>query len=129
LLLNINIINLKHIIVNINKRKLIIKSYRNLETKLEIKLKNNIRIKQIVKIERNLVVVAYFVLEVLIIVRDEILLDKNYFFESILSSAYFYIANKRISFVYVCNDCLISLYILQYATLERLLKFKKQDYY
>jgi len=68
------------IIVDVNKRKLIIKSCRNLETKLKIKLENNIRIKQIVKIKRSLVIVAYFVFEVLIIVRDEILLNKNYFF-------------------------------------------------
>jgi len=128
-LLNINIIDFEYIIVNINRRKLIIKSCRNLKTKLEIKLKNNIRIKQVVKIERSLVIVAYFILEILIIVRNEILLNKNYLFELILLNAYFYIANKKISFVYIYNNCFISFRILQYAILERLLEFKKQNCY
>jgi len=128
-LFNINIINFKRIIVNINKRKLIIKSCRNLETKLIIKSKNNIRIKQVVKIERSLVIVVYLVFEILVVVRDEILLNKNYLFESILFDAYFYVANKKMSFVYVCNNRFIYFYILQHATLKRLLEFKKQNYY
>jgi len=128
-LLNINIINFEYIIVNVNRQKLIIKNCRNLEIELKIKLKNNIRIKQVIKIERSLVVIIYFVFEILVVVQDEILSNKNYLFESILSSTYSYVTNKKISFVYICNDCLISLYILQYATLRRLLEFKKQDYY
>jgi len=128
-LFNINIISFKRIIVNINKRKLIIKSYCNLETKLKIKLKNNIRIKQIVKIEKSLVIVAYFVFEVSIIVRDEILSNKNYLFESILLNAYSYIANKKMSFVCVRNIRFMFFRISQHATLRRLLKFKKQNYY
>jgi len=129
LLLSMNIIDLERIIVNVNKRKLIIKSCHNLETKLKIKSKNNIRIKRVVKIKRSLVVVTYFVLEVPIVVRDEILPNKNYLFESILFDAYSYVANKKIFFVCVCNNRSMSLHISQYATLERLLKFKKQDYY
>jgi len=129
LLLNINIIDLKHIIVNINKQKLIIKSCRNLKTQLKIKLKNNIRVKRVVKIKRSLVIVVYFIFEVLIVVRSEILSNKNYLFELILLNAYFYVANKKMSFVCVCNNRLMSLYISQYAILKRLLKFKKQDYY
>jgi len=129
LILNINIINFKHIIVNVNKRKLIIKSYRNLKTKLEIKLKNNIRVKQIVKIEKKFVIVAYFVFEILVIIRNEILLNKNYFFKSILFDAYFYIVNKKIFFVYVRNNRSMSFRISQYTTLKRLLEFKKQNYY
>jgi len=128
-LLEINIIDSKRIVVDANRRKLIIKSCRNLKTKLKIKLKNNIRIKRVVKIERNFVIVAHFVLEVLIVVRGEILPNRNYLFKSILFDAYSYVANKRMSFVYVRNDCLVSLRISQHATLERLLKFKKQNYY
>jgi len=128
-LLNINIINFKRIIVDVNRRKLIIKSCCNLKTKLKIKLKNNIRIKRIIKIEKSLVIVAYFVFEIPIIVRSEILSNKNYFFELILFYAYFYIANKKMSFVYVCNNCFMSFCISQHATLRRLLKFKKQNYY
>jgi len=79
--------------------------------------------------ERSLVIVVYFVLQILVIIRDEILLNKNYFFESILFNAYFYIVNRKISFVCVCNNYVISFYILQYAILKRLLKFKKQNYY
>jgi len=94
-LLNINIINFKRIIVNVNRQKLIIKSCRNLETKLKIKLKNNIRIKQIIKIERSLVIIIYFVLEVLVVVQDKILLNINYFFELILFDVYFYIVKKK----------------------------------
>jgi hypothetical protein len=128
-LLEINIIDLKRIIVDANKRKLIIKSCRSLKTKLKIKSKNDIRIKQIVKIKKSLVIVAHFVLEILIIVQDEILPNRNYLFELILFDAYSYVANKRMPFVYVRNDRLVSLRISQHATLERLLKFKKQDYY
>jgi len=128
-LLNIDIIDFKRIIVNVNRQKLIIKNCRNLETKLKIKLKNSIRIKQVVKIEKSLVIVVYFVLEILIIVRDKILSNRDYFFESILFDAYFYIANKKMSFVYVRNNCFISFYISQHAILERLLEFKKQNCY
>jgi len=129
LLLNINIIDLEYIIVNLNRQKLIIKNCCSLKTKLEIKLKNNIRIKQVVKIKRNLVIVAYFILEILIVVQDKILLNKNYFFESILLDAYFYVTNKKISFIYTCNNCFISFYILRHAILKDLLKFKKQNCY
>jgi len=128
-LLNIDIIDFERIIIDVNKRKLIIKSYRNLKTKLKIKLKNNIRIKRVVKIERSLVIVVYFVLEISIVVQNKILSNKNYFFESILFDAYFYVANKEMFFVYVRNNCSISLYILQHATLKRLLEFKKQNCY
>ncbi len=96
---------------------------------LEIKSKNNIRIKQVVKIKKSLVIVAYFIFKILIIVQDKILSNKNYLFELILLDAYFYVANKKMSFVYICNDCFVSLCISQYATLKRLLKFKKQIYY
>jgi hypothetical protein len=67
-LLKIDIINFKYIIVNANRQKLIIKSCLSLKTKLKIKLKNNIRVKQVVKVEKSLVVVTYFILEVLVIV-------------------------------------------------------------
>jgi len=129
LLLDINIINFKHIVVDINRRKLIIKSCRNLKTKLKIKLKNNIRIKRIVRIRRSFVIVAYSIFEILIIVRDEILLNKNYLFESILFDAYFYVANWEMSFVCVCNNRFIFFRISQHATLKRLLEFEKQNYY
>jgi len=125
-LLKINIINFKYIVVNANKQKLIIKSCRSLKIMLKIKLKNNIRIKQVVKIERSLVIVVYFVLEILIIVQDEILsscfaieklnkikkfTNKDYLFKSILLDAYSYVANREMSFVYICNNCLVSLCI------------------
>ncbi len=124
-----NIIDFERIIVNANKRKLIIKSCWNLKTKLKIKSKNDIWIKRIVKIEKSLIIVAHFVFEISIIIRDEILSNRNYLFESILFDAYFYVANKEMLFVYVRNDRFISLRISQHATLERLLKFKKQNYY
>ncbi len=85
--------------------------------------------KRVVKIERSLVIVTHFVLEVLIVVRGEILPNRNYLFELILPSAYSYVANKRMSFVYVRNDRFVSLRISQHATLERLLEFEKQDCY
>ncbi len=129
MLLKIDIINLEYIVVNANRQKLIIKSCRNLKTKLKIKLKNNIRVKQIVKIKTSFVIVAYFVLEVLIVVQDKILFNKNYLFKSILFDTYSYIENRQISFICVCNNCLMFLRILQYAILKRLLEFKKQDYY
>jgi len=111
-LLDINIFDFERIIVDINRRKLIIKNCYNLEIKLKIKLKNDIRIKQVVKIEKSLVIVVYFVFEILIVIQDEILLNKNYFFELILFNAYIYIANKKISFVYIRNNYLIFLRIL-----------------
>jgi len=128
-LLKINIIGLKRIIVDANKRKLIIKSCQSLKTKLKIKSKNNIRVKRVVKIKRNLVIVAHSIFEVLIIVQGEILSNRDYLFESILFDAYFYVANKEMPFVYVRNDRFVSLRISQHATLERLLEFKKQNCY
>jgi CRISPR/Cas system CSM-associated protein Csm4 (group 5 of RAMP superfamily) len=71
LLLRINIIDSKRKIVNANRQKLIIKSCRNLKTKLKIKLKNNIRIKQVVKIERILVIVVYSILEILFLIKTQ----------------------------------------------------------
>jgi len=129
LLLDINIIGFERIVVDVNRQKLIIKSCRNLKTKLKIKSKNDIRVKRIVKIEKNLVIVVYSVLEISVVVRSKILSNRNYFFESILFDAYFYIADKRIFFVYICNDRSISLYISQYAILKRLLEFEKQNCY
>jgi len=129
LLLKINIIDFKLIIVNANKRKLIIKSCRNLKTKLKIKSKNDIRMKRVVEIERSFIIIVHFIFEILIVVRDKILFNKDYFFESILFHAYFYVANREMSFVYVCNNRFVSLRISQHAMLERLLEFKKQDCY
>ncbi len=68
MLFKVNIIDLKYIIVDTNKYKLIIKSYYNLKTKLKIILKNNIKIKEIIKIETSFVIVIYFVLKILVIV-------------------------------------------------------------
>jgi len=129
LLLEMNIIDFERIIVDANKRKLIIKSCRSLKTKLKIKSKNDIRIKRVAKIERSLVIVVHVIFEILVIVQDEILSNRDYLFELILFDAYFYVANRRMSFVYVRNDRFVSLRILQHATLKRLLKFKKQDCY
>jgi len=123
LLLKINIIDFERIIVNANKRKLIIKNCRNLKTKLKIKLTNDIRIKQVIKIEKSFVIIAYFIFEISIIVRSEILLNRDYLFKLILFDAYFYVANKKMSFVYICNNRFVSFRILQHATLKRLLKF------
>ncbi len=111
LLLKINIIDLKRIIVDANKRKLIIKSCRSLKTKLKIKSKNDIRMKRVVKIEKSLVIVAHFVFEVSIVVRNEILSNRNYLFKLILFDAYSYVANRRMPFVYVRNDRFVSLRI------------------
>ncbi len=85
--------------------------------------------KRVVKIEKSFVIIAHFVFEILIIVQDEILLNKNYLFESILFDAYSYVANRKMLFICVRNDRLVSLRISQHATLERLLKFKKQNCY
>jgi len=124
-----NIIGPKRIIVDANRRKLIIKSCRSLEAKLEIKSKNDIRMKRVVKIERNLMIVAHFVFEIPIVVRGEILSNRNYLFELILFDAYSYVANREMPFVCVRNDRFVSFRISQHATLERLLEFKKQDCY
>jgi len=124
-----NIIDLERIIVDANRRKLIIKNCRNLKTKLKIKSKNDIRIKRIVKIEKSLVIVAHSIFEILIIVRGETLSNRNYLFKLILFGVYFYVANKKMSFIYVHNDRFVSLRISQHATLKHLLKFKKQDCY
>ncbi len=128
-MLKINIINFEYIVVDANKRKLIIKSCRNLKIKLKINSKNNIKIKRIIKIKRSLVIVVYFILKVLIIIQNNILSNKNYIFKSILFNAYFYIVDKNIFFVCVRNNCLTFFYILQYVTLKHLLEFKKQNYY
>jgi len=128
-LLEINIIDFERIIVDANRRKLIIKSCRNLKTKLKIKSKNNIRIKRVVKIKKSFVIIAHFVFEILIIVRDEILSNRDYLFESILFDAYFYVVNREMPFVYIRNDCFVSFRISQHATLKRLLEFKKQNCY
>ncbi len=85
--------------------------------------------KQVIKIEKSFIIVIYFVFEVLILIRDEILSNRDYLFKSILFDAYSYVANREISFVYVRNDRLVSLRISQHAMLKRLLKFKKQNYY
>ncbi len=129
MLLEINIIDFERIIINANKRKLIIKSCRNLKTNWKIKLKNDIRIKRVVKIENFFMIIAHFVFKISIIVRNKILLNRNYLFESILFGAYFYVANREMSFVYIYNDRFVSLRISQHATLKYLLKFKKQNYY
>jgi len=100
-----------------------------LKTKLEIKSKNDIRIKRVVKIKKSFVIVAHFIFEVLIIVRDKILSNKNYLFKSILLGAYSYVANKKMFFVYIRNDRLVFLRISQHTTLKRLLEFKKQNCY
>jgi len=63
------------------------------------------------------------------VVRNEILSNQNYLFELILFDAYFYVANRKMSFVYIYNNRLVLLCILQYAILKCLLKFKKQDCY
>lgn len=83
-----------------------------MKTKLEINLKNDIKVKQVVKIERSLVIVAYFILEVLIIVQGDILSNRDYIFKSILFDTYFYVIDRDMSFVYVCNNRLTSFYIL-----------------
>lgn len=124
-----DIIGPERMIVDANKRKLIIKSCRSLEAKLEIKPKNDIRVKRVVKVERSLVVVAHFVLEVSIVVRGETLPNRNYLFESILLGAYSHVVDKRMPFVCVRNDRLVPLRISQHATLGRLLEFEKQDCY
>jgi len=81
------------------------------------------------KIKRSLVIVIYFVFEILIIVQDKTLSNKDYLFKLILFDAYSYIANKEISFVYICSNYFVSLRILQRAMLRHLLEFKKQDFY
>ncbi len=129
LLLEINIIDLERIIVDANRRKLIIKSCRSLKTKLKTKSKNDIRMKRVVKVEKSLVIIVHSIFEILIIVRDKILLNRDYLFESILFDAYSYVANREMPFVCVRNDRLVPLRISQYATLRRLLEFKKQNYY
>ncbi len=60
--------------------------------------------KRVIKIERSLVIIAHFVFEISIVVRGEILPNKNYLFELILFDAYSYVANKRMLFVCVRND-------------------------
>jgi hypothetical protein len=57
-------------------------------------------------------IIAHFIFEVLILVQDEILSNKNYLFESILFDAYFYVANKEMSFVYIRNDRFVFFRIL-----------------
>ncbi len=71
-------------------------------------------------------IVVHFIFEILIVVRDKILSNQDYLFESILFDAYFYVANRKMLFVYVRNNRFVSLRISQHATLECLLKFKKQ---
>ncbi len=85
--------------------------------------------KRVVKIEKSLVIVAHFVFEVSIVIRGKTLPNRDYLFELILLNAYFYVANRRMPFVCVRNDRLVSLRISQHATLERLLEFEKQNYY
>ena len=44
MLLKMNILNLKRININVNKKKLLIKSYNDLIMNIQIKIKNNVNV-------------------------------------------------------------------------------------
>ena len=46
MLLSINILNLKRININVDKKKLLIKSYNDLITNIKIKVKNNVNVRR-----------------------------------------------------------------------------------
>ena len=49
MLLNINILNLKYININVNEKKLLIKTYNNLIINIKIKIKDNVDVRRIIR--------------------------------------------------------------------------------
>ena len=46
ILLGINILSPEYILIDVDKRKLLIRNYNNLITKIKIKVKNNIKVRR-----------------------------------------------------------------------------------
>ena len=122
--LNINILNSKHININVDEKKLLIKSYNNLITNIQIKIKNNVNVRRIIRNQKKIVISFKSIIRIFIDLRiSTFLLNKNYLFEFNHAKTYAHIINVDVFFIYIKNDIDIIKIISRYFNLNMIIKY------
>ena len=95
-LININILELKQIIIDILSRKLKFKSCKEVAIFCEIKIKNNVQICQIVCTTKKKIIFAKLTTKIAIILKEKNKFFKyNFLFKFIMLEAYIYFINAN----------------------------------
>ena len=129
LLLNINVINSKKILVDMNQQKLIIKNCQKFIVKLKITIKDNVKIRRVIWTKKKFVIQTNSMICVSMKIREKSLFDKNYFFESYLTNVYVYVVDLILFFVCVINKHTSFLRIARYVKMKNFVEFEKQNCY
>jgi len=103
--IKINILNLKHITINIFERKLYFEFCEKIIIFCEIKARNNVRIWRIVYTTKKKIILIITTNLILVILKEkEDLLKKDFLFKSIMLKIYVYFVNSKFEFINIRNN-------------------------
>ena len=105
MLLSINILSFERININVDEKKLLIRSYNDLIINIKIKIKDNINVRRIIRNQKRMMIFLNLMTRIFIELRiSASLSDKDYLFEFNYTRVYAHIINAEVFFIYIKND-------------------------
>ena len=127
--LKTNILDLKRININVNKKKLLIRSYNDLIINIQIKVKNNVNVRRTIRNQKRIAIFFKSIIKIFIeLYISTLLLNKDYLFEFNYTKVYAHIINVEIFFIYIKNDINIVKIVFRYFNLNIIIEYNVNSY-
>ena len=124
MLLSTNILNLERININVDEKKLLIRSCNDLITNIKIKVQNNIDVRRTIRNQKKITIFFNLIMRIFIELRiSTFLSNKNYLFEFNYTKVYAHIVNVEVLFIYIKNDINIFKIVSRHFNLNIIIKY------
>jgi len=129
-LIRINILDSKHIAINIFERKLYFESCERIIIFCEIKAQNNVRIRRIVRTTKKKIKLFKTINLIFVILKKkENLLKRDFLFKLTILEIYVYFVNFDFEFINIRNNKNVSLKLSNCCCVNCIVKYKNKKYY
>ena len=124
MLLNTNILDLERMSIDVDEKKLLIKSYNDLITNIKIKAKNNVDVRRTIRNQKRITISFNLITKIFIELRiSTSLSNKNYLFEFNYMRIYAHIMNVEVFFICIKNDIDIFKIVPRHFNLNIIIKY------
>ena len=110
--------------INVDEKKLLIKSYNDLITNIKIKIKNNVDVRRTIRNQKRITIFFNLMIKISVELRISTpLSNKDYLFEFNYTKVYVHIMNVEVFFIYIKNDIDIFKIVSRHFNLNIIVKY------
>ena len=130
MLLNTNILDFERININVDKEKLLIRSYNDLIMNIKIKVKDNVNMRRTIRNQKRITIFFNSIMRIFVELRISTLLsNKDYLFEFNYTKVYVHIVNVEVFFICIRNDVNIFKVVPRHFNLNIIIKYNVDSYF